>query len=178
MMRCLVRITALVSLVLLFTFYTGCISPVPVQQGDTATTPVTTVPVPDITSQVTQVVTPLPAGNVPVETPLQDGAWVKRPYGYVRYVYNPDHHVRLLESHAERDSSGATVITGTIKNTGTERIGLVTVTINLFDANGNVIGSACAEEYYLEPDKVWKFRTTPYMLSDFRTYQVAEIFTG
>jgi len=105
-------------------------------------------------------------------------AYIKRPFGLVQYEYNPAHKVRLLESHVETDPTGATMVVGTIKNTGTERIDLATVTISLFDADGNLIGSEYSEVNYLEPNRVWKFRTNTFTMSDFRTHQIAEIFTG
>jgi hypothetical protein len=119
-----------------------------------------------------------PGNPVPEETPIPMLAYVSRPYGLVQYEYNPAHKVRLLESHVETDSRGATMVVGTIKNIGTERIDLATVTISLFDADGNLIGSEYSDVYYLEPNRVWKFRTNAFTMSDFRTHQVAEIFTG
>jgi hypothetical protein len=119
-----------------------------------------------------------PGNPVPEETPIPMKAYVNRPFGHIQYEYNPAHKVRLLESHVETDPAGTRTVVGTIKNIGTERIDLVTVTISLFDADGNIIGSVYSEVNYLEPNRVWKFRTNPFTMSDFRTHQVAEIFTG
>ncbi|MEI6292515.1 MAG: FxLYD domain-containing protein [Methanomicrobiales archaeon] len=133
---------------------------------------------PVVTQQVSNTGTTAPVNPIPEETPVPMQAYVKRPFGLVQYEYNPAHKVRLLESHVETDSSGARMVVGTIKNIGTERVDLVTVTITLFDADGNAIGSVSSEVNYLEPNKVWKFRAIPSTLSDFRSHQVAEIFTG
>jgi hypothetical protein len=156
----------------------GCTSTAPVNQASQVTIPTTTVTSSAITPQVTAPATVAPSSPVPEETPVPMDAYVKRPFGYVQYQYNPDHKVRLLESHVETDPAGARTIVGTIKNIGSDRIDLVTVTITLFDADGNAIGSVSDELNYLEPNKVWKFRTTPFVMSDFRSHQVAEIFTG
>lgn len=165
-------------LVTILIFSAGCISPAPVIKETPGTTVFTVAPTPVISGQVSPEITSAPTSAVPVETPVQVEGYVRRPFGYVQYFYNPDHKVRLLESHVETDPTGATMIVGTIKNIGSSRIDLITVTITLLDANGNAIGSTSAENYYLGPDKVWKFRTTPFVMSDFRTHQVAEIFTG
>jgi hypothetical protein len=166
----------LIMIVLLL--FSGCINSAPVDQVPQASTPVATVTPPTTTSQVTAAATVLPANPVPEETQVTVDAYVKQPFGFVKYVYNPAHKVRLLESHVETEPSGAQTIVGTIKNIGSERINLVTVTVNLLDADGNAIGSVGSEINYLDPNKVWKFRTTPFTMSDFRTHQVAEIFTG
>ncbi|MEI7433015.1 MAG: FxLYD domain-containing protein [Methanomicrobiales archaeon] len=159
----------------------GCTNPAPVNQVSPVPIPTTSIATPAITplvSQITAQGTIAPASPVPEETPIQVEAYVQRPFGFVKYQYNPAHKVRLLESHVETDPTGARMIVGTIKNIGAERIDLVTVTIMLFDADGNAIGSAIAAVNYLEPNRVWKFRTTPFTMSDFRSHQVAEIFTG
>jgi len=156
--------------------FAGCMSPVnPVSP---VSKPTTTMSTPSITSQVTLTGTATPSNLIPEETPIPVNAYVKRPFGFVQYEYNPAYKVRLLESHVETDPSGTQVITGTIKNIGSDRIDLVVVTATLFDADGNAIGSVSSEVNYLEANKVWKFRTTPFTMSDFRTYQIAEIFTG
>jgi hypothetical protein len=157
---------------------TGCLNVPPVSQttpqGTFSPHETTVVLTPQVTASVT-----IPAGvRIPQETPVPVPAYVKRPFGYVQYVYNPAHMVTLQESHVETDTSGARTIVGTIKNTGSERVDLVVVTANLYNANGNVIGSTNAEVSYFEPDKIWKFRTESFTMSDFAYHQIAEIFTG
>jgi len=156
----------------------GCINQAPVTQAPPVPVQSTMTATPVVTQQVSTAGTTAPANLIPEETPIPIQAYVKRPFGLVQYEYNPAHKVRLLESHVETDTSGARMVVGTIKNIGTERIDLVTVTITLFDADGNAIGSASSEVNYLEPNKVWKFRAAPSTISDFRSHQVAEIFTG
>lgn len=156
----------------------GCVSQVPVNQATMTPTPSTTIITPVVTQAVTAYGTTATINQIPEETPIPVQAYVKRPFGFVQYQYNPAHKVRLLDSHVETDSTGAKIVAGTIKNIGTERIDLVTVTITLFDADGNAIESVSSEVNYLEPSKIWKFRSTPSKISDFRSHQVAEIFTG
>jgi hypothetical protein len=123
--------------------------------------------------------TTIPTGTaISIETPVPMPAYVKRPFGYVQYTYNPGHMITLQESHVETDPAGARTIVGTIKNTGAEQIDLVVVTANLYNANGNIIGTAIAEMNYLEPGRVWKFRTGPFSMTEFQYHQIAEIFTG
>ena len=156
----------------------GCMNPAPVNQLPPASAPATTITTPTITPHITTPGTVAPASPIPEETLVPVEAYVKRPFGFVKYEYNPAHKVRLIESHEETGPTGTRMIVGTIKNIGTERIDLAAVTITLFDADGNAIGSVSSEVNYLEPNKVWKFRTSEFTMSDFRSYQVAEIFTG
>jgi len=177
-MKINIRIMVLLSLLTAVLLLAGCMNPVQVKQVSPVTVPATTIPTPTITPGVIEIVTAAPVNSVPEETQIPVVAYVKRPYGFVQYEYNPAHKVRLLESHVETDPTGARMIGGTIKNIGPDRIDLVTVTITLFNADGNAIGSVSSEVSYLESNKVWKFRTTPFIMSDFRSHQVAEIFTG
>jgi len=172
------RVTAPLLLLIVLFFFAGCTSTSQVNQVPSVSSPVTTGITPVITHQVVVSVPPQVANPVPEETPIQVEAYVKRPFGFVRYQFNPAHKVRLLESHVETDANGAKMIVGTIKNIGTDRIDLVTVTVSLFDADGNEIGSVGSEINYLDPNKIWKFGTTPFTMSDFRSHQIAEIFTG
>jgi hypothetical protein len=172
------RLTVPILFLIVLILLAGCANPAPLNQVSQVPIPTTAVVTPSITPQVTAPETVVPSSPVPEETPVPMDAYVKRPFGFVQYQYNPAHKVRLLESHVETDPTGARMIVGTIKNTGSDRIDLVTVTITLFDADGNAIGSVMDEVNYLEPNKVWKFRTTPFIMSDFRSHQVAEIFTG
>lgn len=156
----------------------GCMNTSQVNPVSPVSIPPTTFPTPPVTPGVTVTGTVAVPNPVPEETPVPIEAYTKRPFGLVQYEYNPAHKVRLLDTHVETDPTGARMIVGTIKNIGDERIDLVVVTLSLLDADGNIIGSTSSEVNYLEPNKVWKFRTTPITMSDFRTHQVAEIFTG
>lgn len=177
-MKIITTMCVLLPLLLAFILFAGCTSPAPGNQVSPVSLPATTITTPAITPGVTIQQTDLPANPVPEETPVPVEAYIKRPYGFIKYEYNPAHKVRLLESHVETDPTGARTVVGTIKNIGLVRIDLVTVTITLFNADGNAIGSASSEVNYLEPNKVWKFRTSPITMSDFKSHQVAEIFTG
>ena len=61
---------------------------------------------------------------------------------------------------------------------GTETIDLVSVTVNLYNNQGYLIGSLSPRVYYLEPGKTWQFRTDPVTLPDYAYYEIADIFTG
>jgi hypothetical protein len=155
---------------------TGCTNPVvkeapqAVYTTGTAGTPPQS-PVPVVTTMMRE--TPIPQ-----ETPVQSTAYVSRPFGYVQYQYNPGHSVRLLDSHVETDPSGGRVVVGTIRNEGKERIDLVVATVNLFNADGYQTESTSVNTSYLGPGKTWKFRTAPIFDPDFRSHEIAEIFTG
>ncbi len=177
-MKCNSGLIVIFLLLIVLFLVPGCVNQVPVNQAPPAPAQSTMMSTPVVTQQVSNTGTTAPVNPIPEETPVPMQAYVKRPFGLVQYEYNPAHKVRLLESHVETDSSGARMVVGTIKNIGTERVDLVTVTITLFDADGNAIGSVSSEVNYLEPNKVWKFRAIPSTLSDFRSHQVAEIFTG
>ncbi len=177
-MKLNVRLVSPFMLLLVLFIFTGCISTSPVSQVPTVSAPATAITTTVPTYQVIASVTAVPANPVPEETPVPVEAYVKRPFGFTRYEYNPSHKVRLLESHVETDPTGARMVVGTIKNIGSERIDLVTVTVTLSDADGNEIGSVGSEINYLDPNKVWKFRTTPFTMSDFKSHEIAEIFTG
>ncbi len=176
-MKYTMRMTGLFSLLIAMLIFAGCMSPFPVNQGPQVSSPAAT-PTPVVTPVVTGQQTGLPSNPVPEETEIPVVSYVKRPFGLVQYTYNPSHRVRLLESHMETGPTGTRMIVGTIKNIGPERIDLVVVTITLFNADGYAIGSTSSEVYYLEPDRVWKFRTTPFTMDDVKSHQVAEIFTG
>ena len=172
------RITAPFILLIVLLVSAGCTNPAQVNQVSPGSAPDTTITTTTFTPHSTIPGTAVPASPIPEETLIPVDAYINRPFGFVKYEYNPTHKVRLLESHVETDPTGARMIVGTIKNIGTERIDLVVVTITLFDADGYAIGNVNSEVNYLDPNKVWKFRTNPFTMSDFRTHQVAEIFTG
>lgn len=169
----LVSVTIVLLAVILVT---GCTYPAVKDAPQTVyTTGTAGTPPPSPVPIVTTVIRETP---IPQETPVQSTAYVSRPFGYVQYQYNPGHSVRLLDSHVETDPSGGRVVVGTIRNEGKDRIDLMVATVNLFNAEGYLIGSSSVNASYLGPGRTWKFRTAPIFDPDFRSHEIAEIFTG
>jgi flagellar basal body-associated protein FliL len=59
---------------------------------------------------------------------------------------------------AERDAIGAFYITGTLKNNTNRTTSYVQISFNLYDKDGNLVGSAFANVNNLEPNGTWKFK--------------------
>ena len=93
----------------------------------------------------------------------EPGSGVRRKTLRVRTVsYRSGYQATLQESHLDKDTlTGERTIVGTVKNMGTETIDLVSVTVNLYNNQGYLIGSLSPRVYYLEPGKTWQFRTDP-----------------
>lgn len=115
----------------------------------------------------------------PMATPLPGIGYIRRPYGYVAYQSTTPQPVSVQDNgQIGIDPSGHQIITGKIKNAGLERINSLVITINLYNANGEVIGNTYASVDYLPPGAVWKFRSTPFDYPDYQYHQISEIFTG
>jgi hypothetical protein len=115
----------------------------------------------------------------PMATPLPGLGYIRRPYGYVAYESTTSQPVSVQDTgQIGIDPSGHQVITGKIKNVGAGRINSLVITINLYNANGEVIGNTYASVDYLAPGAVWKFRSTPFDYPDYQYHQISEIFTG
>jgi hypothetical protein len=115
----------------------------------------------------------------PMATPLPGIGYIRRPYGYVAYESMTLQPVSVQDNgQIGIDQSGHQVISGKIKNVGAERIDSLVITINLYNANGEVIGNTYASVDYLAAGAVWKFRSTPFDYPDYQYHQISEIFTG
>jgi hypothetical protein len=164
-------LTAIALLILISVFSAGCfeewpVSPVPVQ-----TTPATASPTP----------TGLPGEIVPGSPaiPLINQGYIQRPYGYTPYTIDMSQAVSIQDrGEATMDEQGRQVISGRIKNTGTQRIDHIVVTIALYNRNGEVIGNTYARLDYFVPGKVWKFQSDPITVAGVSSFEIADIFTG
>lgn len=70
---------------------------------------------------------------------------------------------------------GSRSIEGTIKNNTNETCSYVQVVFNLFDAEGNQIGTAMDNLNYLQANGTWKYKATAFTTEDFAKYELAEI---
>jgi hypothetical protein len=172
-------IVVLLMIIFVLLFSAGCLSTQPAPQAVPSGTTA-----PTVTGQpsIAVTTTPAPVSVItppPEITPVQALAYVKRPYGFVQYSYNPGYQAVLQDSHLETDpATGEQTIVGTIKNIGSETIDLVVVTADLYSSEGNAIGSISAEMNYLQPNKIWKFRAGPFSNPDYSYYKIMEVFTG
>ncbi len=152
----------------------GCISE-PGPQEAAGPTPTATAS-PQATSGVKEIVQATPGGPEQGQAPAQ--VYVESPFGYVAATQKDAGAMHVLEVKDETDENGERIITGRIKNEGSTRIDHATVTFNLFNSNGQVIGNAHATVHYLDPGKVWKFTTGPFSYPDYKYAEIAEIFTA
>jgi hypothetical protein len=143
----------------------------PTGQGTPAPGIVTTQPVYASVPQAVQ-------SDVPQEIPILPSAYIRRPYGYQQHSVSGTHLVTPVESHVETDQSGNQVIVGRVKNDGSATIDLVVVTLNLYDANGYLIGNRYASADFLKPGRNFKYTTLPITEKGFVNFEVADIFSG
>lgn len=66
--------------------------------------------------------------------------------------------LEVIEAKAERDEFGAIYIVGTVKNNTKKQYSYVQVEINLYDKNGNQLGSTLDNVNNLEPGGTWRFK--------------------
>lgn len=86
----------------------------------------------------------------------------------------PKEQFTVLEHHAEKDSTGYIKIKGKIKNNTDKTFGYVQVEINLFDAQGNQIGSALDNLNNFGAGATWSFEALG--LTDKAVkYQIVEV---
>jgi hypothetical protein len=143
----------------------------PTAQGSPAPGIVTTPPVYQSVPQGVQT-------NAPQEIPILPSAYVRRPYGYKQFSVSGTHAVIPVESHVETDQSGTKVIVGRVKNEGSATIDLVVVTLNLYDANGYLIGNRYMSADFLKPGRTFKYTTSPITEPGFVNFEVGDIFSG
>ena len=65
-------------------------------------------------------------------------------------------------------------ITGAIKNTTDKKTSYIQIVFNLFDEDGNVIGSAMDNINHIDPDGVWRFKAI-ILEDDFDTFKFESI---
>jgi hypothetical protein len=158
-------------LILITVFCAGCfeewpVSPVPVQ-----TTTATASPTPTV----------LPGEIIPgsVTVPVISQGYIQRPYGYTPYTIDMSQAVSIQDrGQITNDEQGRQVISGKIKNIGTQRIDHIEVTFDLYNRNGEVIGNTYAQLDYLLPGKVWKFQSDPITAAGFSSFEIGDVFTG
>jgi hypothetical protein len=165
-------ITLFVMMLLIFlsVLCAGCFEEGPVAAPQNQSVPAAATAVPTVTSG-------LPSG--PLETPLPGLGYIRRPYGYSAFQNRVAQPVSVQDNgQIGIDQSGHQVITGKIKNIGAARIDSLVITINIYNANGEVIGNTYASVDYLSPGVVWKFRSSPFDYPDYQYHEISEIFTG
>jgi hypothetical protein len=116
--------------------------------------------------------------NAPQNIPSLPSAYIRRPYGYQQYSVSGTYLITPVESHVETDQSGNQVIVGRVKNEGSTTVDLVVVTLNLYDANGFLIGNRYASADFLKPGRTFKYTTSPITETGFVNFEVADIFSG
>lgn len=175
-----VSVVSLIALLCVLIALSGCISPENLE-GVTGGPSVTESPTPGSTDGG-------PAGEqstdqtvkdivVPIATP-QSG-YVETPYGYVAYTgMKTSPRLVVQDIKAETNDLGEKFITGRIKNEGSSRIDHITLTVNLYNSNGNLLGNAVSSAHYLGPGKVWRFTTGTFPSKEYSFFEVAEIFVA
>ena len=65
--------------------------------------------------------------------------------------------LQLVSSRSTNDSYFR-YVTGTVKNTGSQTYNIVTITFNLHDQSGSIVGSAVDTVQNLRPGATWRFK--------------------
>lgn len=81
----------------------------------------------------------------------------------------------LESSELVKGEFGLQSIEGTIKNNTNDTYSYVQVVFNLFDEDGNQMGTAMANINYLQANGTWKYKATALTTDDFARYELAEI---
>ncbi|UZX16529.1 FxLYD domain-containing protein [Thermus sp. PS18] len=82
--------------------------------------------------------------------------------------------LELLEASSNVDQYGARYVVGKIRNNTKRTYSYVQVEINLYDKNGNQVGSTLANVNNLEPGAVWSFKA-PIFEEEATQFKVADI---
>lgn len=81
----------------------------------------------------------------------------------------------LLSDQMTIDSIGSCYIEGTIQNNTDKTYNYVQVTFNLYDANGNQLGTAIDNINNLEPNGTWKYKAIGLTTEKVTSYKFVEI---
>lgn len=175
-----VSLVFLIALLCALIALSGCISPEDIQGATIG---------PSATASPTQGVTGGPAAEgqstgettqesvVPIATPVS--GYVETPYGYVSFSgTKTTPRLTVQDIKAETNDLGEKYITGRIKNEGNSRIDHITLTVNLYNSNGNLLGNAVSSAHFLGPGKVWRFTTGTFPSREYSFFEVAEIFVA
>lgn len=83
-------------------------------------------------------------------------------------------NLELIEAYKCRLDYGAKGVCGTIKNNSSHTYSYAQVGINLYDANGTLVGSTMANINNFKPNKYWHFKTFV-IENDAVSFEVEEI---
>ena len=81
----------------------------------------------------------------------------------------------LVSDEMTTDSIGSCYIQGTIQNNTNKSYSYVQVTFNLYDANGNQLGTAMDNINNLEPNATWKYKAIGLTTEKVHSYKFVEI---
>lgn len=87
----------------------------------------------------------------------------------------PQENFTLVSDKRVTDSIGTTYIEGEIKNNTNKSYTYVQVTFNLYDADGNQLGTAVANINNLEPNGTWKYKAIGLTSQAVSSYKFVEI---
>lgn len=81
----------------------------------------------------------------------------------------------LVSDEMTTDSIGSCYIEGTIQNNTDKSYTYVQVTFNIYDANGNQLGTAVDNINNLEPNATWKYKAIGLTTEKVQSYKFVEI---
>lgn len=81
----------------------------------------------------------------------------------------------LVSDKSKTDSLGTMYIEGKIKNNTDKEYSYVEVTFNLYDKDGNQLGTAMDNINNLEPNGTWKYKATSWTTEKVASYKLVEI---
>lgn len=122
---------------------------------------------------------PAPASNAapdaskapaPASSPAPDPA---KPPAPAPKPEKPGPALEVVEVHQEGDGY-VQYAAGTVKNNSNRKYGYVQVEINLYDGEGNQVGSTLANANNLEPGATWKFRA-PVFEDNVKQFKVVDV---
>ena len=81
----------------------------------------------------------------------------------------------LVSDEMTKDSIGTCWIEGTIQNNTNKNYSYVQVTFNLYDADGNQLGTAMDNINNFEPNSTWKYKAMGLTSENVKSYKFVEI---
>ncbi|HPJ36694.1 MAG TPA: FxLYD domain-containing protein [Spirochaetota bacterium] len=76
---------------------------------------------------------------------------------YISSIAQSSDGLQLVSSRSTSDSYFR-YVTGTVRNTGSQTYNIVTITFNLYDSSGSIVGNAVDTIQNFRPGAKWKFK--------------------
>lgn len=74
---------------------------------------------------------------------------------------DPNNDVKILNDEMTKTGADSYIISGQAQNTGKYKIRYVSISVNFYDKNGNLLYSSFDAKSYINPGETWSFKV-PY----------------